>query len=104
MVPLRSQQQTLGQPYPYGRVVPCGDGSELARTFFTSRTLVGAAMCSACGSRRLAILPFAEVGGFAPEAALGSEDGLIEILAFGKGRCEPSQPLQTNILSSALRL
>ena len=27
---------------------PCVDGSELARTFFTSAALVGAAMCSAC--------------------------------------------------------
>ncbi len=26
----------------------CVDGSELARTFFTSAALVGAAMCSAC--------------------------------------------------------
>jgi hypothetical protein len=26
---------------------PCVDGSELARTFFTSAALVGAAMCSA---------------------------------------------------------
>jgi len=30
------------------RFVPCVDGSELARTFFTSAALVGAAMCSAC--------------------------------------------------------
>jgi hypothetical protein len=31
---------------------PCVDGSELARAFFTSAALVGAAMCSAyqCGS------------------------------------------------------
>ena len=31
---------------------PCVDGSELARLFFTSAALVGAAMCSAfeCGS------------------------------------------------------
>jgi hypothetical protein len=27
--------------------VPCVDGSELARTFFTFAALVGAAMCSA---------------------------------------------------------
>src|ERR1700704_4181728 len=34
------------------RVVPCVDGSELARAFFTFAALVGAAMCSAfrCGS------------------------------------------------------
>jgi len=30
------------------RFVPCVDGSELARTFFTYAALVGAAMCSAC--------------------------------------------------------
>ena len=30
------------------RNVPCMDGSELARTFFTYAALVGAAMCSAC--------------------------------------------------------
>jgi hypothetical protein len=30
------------------RKVPCVDGSELARTFFTFAALVGAAMCSAC--------------------------------------------------------
>jgi hypothetical protein len=30
------------------RFVPCVDGSELARTFFTFAALVGAAMCSAC--------------------------------------------------------
>ena len=29
------------------RFGPCVDGSELARTFFTSAALVGAAMCSA---------------------------------------------------------
>jgi len=28
--------------------VPCVDGSELARAFFTYAALVGAAMCSAC--------------------------------------------------------
>ena len=35
------------------RFVPCVDGSELARTFFTFAALVGAAMCSAfkCGTR-----------------------------------------------------
>jgi hypothetical protein len=34
------------------RFVPCVDGSELARTFFTFAALVGAAMCSAfeCGT------------------------------------------------------
>ena len=33
--------------------VPCVDGSELARTFFTFAALVGAAMCSAfkCGTQ-----------------------------------------------------
>ena len=30
------------------RYVPCVDGSELARAFFTLAGLVGAAMCSAC--------------------------------------------------------
>jgi hypothetical protein len=30
------------------RFVPCVDGSELARAFFTFAALVGAAMCSAC--------------------------------------------------------
>jgi hypothetical protein len=39
---------------PAGQVrkVPCVDGSELARAFFTFAALVGAAMCSAfrCGS------------------------------------------------------
>jgi hypothetical protein len=30
------------------RFVPCVDGSESARTFFTFAALVGAAMCSAC--------------------------------------------------------
>jgi hypothetical protein len=30
------------------RYVPCVDGSELARAFFTFAALVGAAMCSAC--------------------------------------------------------
>ena len=36
----------------HGRKVPCVDGSELTRTFFTFAALVGAAMCSAfrCGS------------------------------------------------------
>ena len=40
-------QRTAG-PYK----VPCVDGSELARAFFTFAALVGAAMCSAfkCGS------------------------------------------------------
>ena len=35
------------------RFVPCVDGSELARTFFTFAALVGAAMCSAfeCGTQ-----------------------------------------------------
>ena len=35
-----------------GSYVPCVDGSELARAFFTFAALVGAAMCSAfrCGS------------------------------------------------------
>ena len=35
------------------RFVPCVDGAELARTFFTFEALVGAAMCSAfqCGTR-----------------------------------------------------
>src|ERR1022692_2177908 len=35
------------------RSVPCVDGSELARAFFTFAALVGAAMCSAfkCGTR-----------------------------------------------------
>jgi hypothetical protein len=32
----------------YVAEVPCVDGSELARTFFTPAGLVGAAMCSAC--------------------------------------------------------
>ena len=34
------------------RFVPCVDGSELARAFFTFAALVGAAMCSAfeCGT------------------------------------------------------
>jgi hypothetical protein len=31
-----------------GGIVPCVDGSELARLFFTFCRLVGAAMCSAC--------------------------------------------------------
>ena len=37
---------------PHVAEVPCVDGSELARTFFTFAALVGAAMCSAfrCGS------------------------------------------------------
>jgi hypothetical protein len=30
------------------RFVPCVDGSELARAFFTFAALVGAAICSAC--------------------------------------------------------
>jgi hypothetical protein len=30
------------------RFVPCVDGAELARAFFTFAALVGAAMCSAC--------------------------------------------------------
>ena len=36
-----------------GRDVPCVDGSELARVFFTFAALVGAAMCSAfeCGTQ-----------------------------------------------------
>jgi len=32
----------------HGSDVPCVDGSELARKNFTSASLVGAAMCSAC--------------------------------------------------------
>jgi hypothetical protein len=35
-------------PSSFVRFVPCVDGSELARTFFTFAALVGAAMCSAC--------------------------------------------------------
>jgi hypothetical protein len=43
---------TFGHQNAIGRDGPCVDGSELARTFFTSAALVGAAMCSAfaCGS------------------------------------------------------
>jgi hypothetical protein len=43
--------------------VPCVDGSELARVFFTFAALVGAAMCSAfkCGTQGpLAIMPSAD--------------------------------------------
>jgi hypothetical protein len=43
--------------------LPCVDGSELARAFFTFAALVGAAMCSAfrCGSHGpLAIMPSAD--------------------------------------------
>jgi hypothetical protein len=43
--------------------VPCVDGSELARTFFTPAGLVGAAMCSAClcgTTRPLAIITSAD--------------------------------------------
>ena len=43
--------------------MPCVDGSELARTFFTFAALVGAAMCSACLVRHtgpLAIMPSAD--------------------------------------------
>src|SRR5450759_4153539 len=45
------------------RFVPCVDGSELARTFFTFAALVGAAMCSAFKVRHtgpLAIMPSAD--------------------------------------------
>jgi hypothetical protein len=40
--------------------VPCVDGSELARAFFTFAALVGAAVCSAfkCGTNRV---PFVNV-------------------------------------------
>jgi hypothetical protein len=46
--PLATRQRTV----PDVSNVPCVDGSELARAFFTQATLVGAAMCSAfrCGS------------------------------------------------------
>src|SRR5664280_2886979 len=43
--------------------VPCVDGSELARAFFTYAALVGAAMCSAFKvrhTRPLAIMPSAD--------------------------------------------
>ena len=39
---------TVGHENAIRRSGPCVDGSELARTFFTSAALVGAAMCSAC--------------------------------------------------------
>ena len=41
------REATLLFNYSNGRKGPCVDGSELARTFFTSAALVGAAMCSA---------------------------------------------------------
>ncbi len=43
----------ISRRHSNARYVPCVDGSELARTFFTFAALVGAAMCSAfkCGTR-----------------------------------------------------
>ena len=38
---------TVGCQNLFGRKGPCVDGSGLARDFFTSAALVGAAMCSA---------------------------------------------------------
>ena len=48
-LPLRGDMRRSGRDVRY---VPCVDGSELARAFFTFAALVGAAMCSAfkCGS------------------------------------------------------
>ena len=42
--PLATGERT----FRIGSFVPCVDGSELARAFFTFAALVGAAMCSAC--------------------------------------------------------
>ncbi len=42
------QLPTLQRPMELVGYVPCVDGSELARDFFTFAILVGAAMCSAC--------------------------------------------------------
>jgi len=42
------QLPTLQRPMELVGYVPCVDGSELARDFFTFAVLVGAAMCSAC--------------------------------------------------------
>jgi hypothetical protein len=54
---IRSTSGSLSTPdmrlkVRHGSEGPCVDGSELARDFFTSAGLVGAAMCSAyeCGS------------------------------------------------------
>ena len=45
----RSTQLTdIIRPAQLVRLVPCVDGSGLARIFFTFAALVGAAMCSAC--------------------------------------------------------
>jgi len=44
----RCSQRAEYFPHSEAGFVPCVDGSELARTFFTSAALVGAAMCSAC--------------------------------------------------------
>ena len=46
--PFIAYLQTLDQQGKFVRKVPCVDGSELARDFFTFAVLVGAAMCSAC--------------------------------------------------------
>jgi hypothetical protein len=51
---LEPPMSQLGQNRPKADVrvesdlPPCVDGSELARAFFTSAALVGAAMCLAC--------------------------------------------------------
>ena len=42
------QQADIISAYRLVGFVPCVDGSELARAFFTFAALVGAAMCSAC--------------------------------------------------------
>ena len=45
--PLYPQKRTFVGGAADVRYVPCVDGSELARAFFTFAALVGAAMCSA---------------------------------------------------------
>jgi hypothetical protein len=46
--PLYKPRTDIDQHEREVRKVPCVDGSELARAFFTYAALVGAAMCSAC--------------------------------------------------------
>ncbi len=46
--PLYPRKQTFLGAVAMSALGPCVDGSELARTFFTSAALVGTAMCSAC--------------------------------------------------------
>ena len=81
------------------RFGPCVDGSELARTFFTSAVLVGAAMCSASISAVHVTAGHNALRGSGPGqkdafdnalALVGCPDRRIDRLCITC--CSPSQP------------